>query len=220
MAIALDRYGNLEKPLRELSGFAARKMAIEVEDEDFSEIGGQKVSHEDRKEPRFDDPPSLVFLIRALETPGVSGIATRRKAAETLGKLGLRETVDSLIKVLGDKSWRVRETAAGAIGMIEPDRGVQVFIQALVHENWRARKEGAMMLGKLGKKRALLPLSWALRDTQAMVRRAAVKAISKIGGKEAMVFLITALDDEAKSVRDEAMQGLIKLINSEGNDLD
>jgi HEAT repeat protein len=68
-----------------------------------------------------------------------------------------QQTVDSLIKALGDDSTFVRQAAARALGKISTLRAVEALIKALGDENWHICKGAAAVLGRI-KRRIMLNL--------------------------------------------------------------
>jgi HEAT repeat protein len=69
----------------------------------------------------------LERLITELHNPS----GQRRAAAEALGKTDDQRAVESLIQVVGDGDWRLREAAAVALGALRDRRAVEPLLRLL-----------------------------------------------------------------------------------------
>ncbi len=104
----------------------------------------------------------------------------RMEAARQLGKLGDKKAADSLIKLLDDKYWNVREAAADAL--IKLGRpAVDPLINRMLTGSKESFKIIADILGEIGDTRARQPLEYVLRDKRPFVREAAAQALKKMG---------------------------------------
>ncbi len=104
----------------------------------------------------------------------------RMEAARQLGKLGDKKAVDSLIKLLDDKYWNVRDAAAEAL--IKLGRpAVEPLINHMLAGKKDTFKAIAGILGEIGDTRARQPLEYVLRDKRPFVREAAAQALKKLG---------------------------------------
>ncbi len=104
----------------------------------------------------------------------------RMEAARQLGKLGDKKAADSLIKLLDDKYWNVREAAADAL--IKLGRpAVDPLINRMLTGSKETFKIIADVLGEIGDARARQPLEYVLRDKRPFVREAAATALKKMG---------------------------------------
>jgi HEAT repeat protein/energy-coupling factor transporter ATP-binding protein EcfA2 len=126
----------------------------------------------------------------------------RRHAVESLGLIGSREVLASLIMVLArDKESVIRSQAALALGRIGCMDTVPPLIRALnTDSSAEVRMGAAGALGLIGDAGALPALSNALAaDKDDNVRAAAAEALGKIGAPELIPRFIRALSTEKKS---------------------
>jgi hypothetical protein len=108
----------------------------------------------------------------------------RTGAAETLGKIGDKRAVESLIEALRDEDCDVRKEAAYALGEIGDKRAVEPLIAALRDEDSGVREAAASALGEIGDKRTINALKEvAKKDKNEDVREAARETIKKIQKK-------------------------------------
>jgi len=121
--------------------------------------------------------------------------------------------VEPLIGGLGVKNVLVRCHAAIALGKIGDKRAVEPLVKVLSDKNEYVRLYAVRSLGMMGDKRAVEPLIKALGDKDEEVRIYAVEALGKIGDKSAVESLIIALDDESKDVRRGAAYVLDKMFS-------
>ncbi|HED11124.1 MAG TPA: HEAT repeat domain-containing protein [Caldithrix abyssi] len=104
----------------------------------------------------------------------------RMEAARQLGKIGDKKAVDSLIKLLDDKYWNVREAAAESLVKLGRS-AVEPLINRMLTGNKDTFKIIAGILGEIGDSRARQPLEYVLRDKRPFVREAAALALKKLG---------------------------------------
>lgn len=126
----------------------------------------------------LDDP--LPDLIRALRSP----VAEQRiRASRALGRLGwlARDSMFSLVNLLGDEDSNVRESAAGAIGQMGPD-AMPHLISMLEHHDKYVRRHAVWSLGKLGTlaKDAIDPLCQTLKDEDPRTASGAAQALGNM----------------------------------------
>jgi formylglycine-generating enzyme required for sulfatase activity len=123
------------------------------------------------------------------------------------------QAVEPLIGGLGDINVLVRCHAAMALGKIGDKRAVDPLVKVLSDKNEYARLYAVRSLGMIGDERAVDPLIRALGDKDEEVRIYAVEALGKIGDKSAVESLISALDDESEDVRRGAAYVLNKMFS-------
>ncbi|AKB59023.1 HEAT repeat domain-containing protein [Methanosarcina barkeri] len=104
----------------------------------------------------------------------------RCKAAETLGNVEFKESVDLLICALNDENEDVRAEAAIALGKIRSEKAVESLICLLKDEYVYVRLGTIFALGEIKVKKAVEPLVDALNDEDEDVRVYAVEALRKI----------------------------------------
>ena len=107
----------------------------------------------------------------------------RMAAAEALGWIGERDTVEPLVSALEDPHWIVRSRAAIALGRIQDPRAVVPLIFAIItDQDPLVRGYVADALGEIKDARAIEPLRTALEDEDRDVRKKAEQALTKIIG--------------------------------------
>lgn len=170
------------------------------------------------------DPSSIEPLIEAMKREPSQGatefeksnVASIRTAAvSALSAIGA-PTVETLIKILGDKSQSeiARVNSASILGAIGDRRAVTPLILALKNENKSVRATAATALGVLKDIRALDPLIETLKDTDLVVRTNAAESLGLFADKRATQPLINLIMDknEREKTRTVAIDslGLIK----------
>jgi RimJ/RimL family protein N-acetyltransferase len=110
-------------------------------------------------------------------------IEIRRNAAQVLGEMKDKQTMEPLIQALNDESEWVRWRAAQSLGKIEDDRAVESLINALYDNNWRVRLAAVQSLGRLANPKALSLLMKMVdpsHEPDEDIRKAAQEAIDRI----------------------------------------
>jgi len=161
----------------------------------------------------------LLPLIEALENEDV---AIRYSAAMELANnvpsfplpLEERDSVEPLIKALGDENCDIRIAAARALkGFWLAGRGekdghvIELLIRAFQEDPEEVRVHAARALKNIGKP-AVEPLIKALRDENSTVRTYAAEALGMFDDVRAVEPLIKALEDEVSNVRYSAAMAL------------
>ena len=67
----------------------------------------------------------------------------RRRAALAVGRVGLRDGADALVRTLSDADPEVRQMAAYALGLLGDERGRDALVTALAD---RAKEDGELSL--------------------------------------------------------------------------
>jgi formylglycine-generating enzyme required for sulfatase activity len=153
-------------------------------------------------------------------------------AAESLGKIGSRRAVESLLKALQDPHKNVVKYAAEALGKIGDERAIQPLLSTLGYENdFAPCRSAAEALAKFGAK-VVQPIIDCLGDDKK--RSAAILALGIIGDKAATQPLAEILNNELNTtnLRERAADALgtikdtatiepltIALANAKGQDL-
>ena len=123
----------------------------------------------------------------------------RSYAVKSLGEIGNRRAVETLIPLLGDELMSVARNAAEALGAIGDVRAVDTLSAILLKD--RApyiRQAAAQALGRIGDSRAVDALVVALKDGEtrgweAQVREAAAEALGAIGDARSVTGAVPAL---------------------------
>ena len=125
------------------------------------------------------------------------------KAAKKLGRLRYPQTVEPLIKALGDDD--VKVTVEGALAEMG-ETALEPLVKALddKNENEQVREGAARTLGRLRDIRAVEPLIEALEDSNRIVRKNATWALEQLKAKRAFKALVKAMGDEYPPVRENA----------------
>lgn len=108
-------------------------------------------------------------------------------AAKTLGELGNKLAVESLVMLFKDSKVSIQVRLAVAEALLKLDSApVEVALLAnLRHADSHIRRSGAAILGHIKAEWAIDPLAKALRDPHPLVRRTARAALKNIGTPEA-----------------------------------
>ncbi|OGV41042.1 MAG: hypothetical protein A2X48_11780 [Lentisphaerae bacterium GWF2_49_21] len=161
---------------------------------------------------RLEDLRSADVLIEALKNSEGDGVDC--DAADALGTLKLKSTVEPLIAALDSNEPAVAGSAAKALGKIGDKRAVAPILKTLKYKKGdypeSARSGAAQALGELGDKSAVGPLVEALKDSDGWVRCQAAKALGKLGDKQAVPSLVEALNG-SNLLREEALEALGEL---------
>jgi len=130
----------------------------------------------------FRDPKLLETLVEHLKNEGDETV--RWELTRSLGKIG-EPAVPTLIQLLKDEDWQVREMAALSLGKIKNVRAVEPLITLLEEEpnqpiNSCVRRRALWALGEIGDARAVSKIMLFLRHKDPEIRNAAKKALDKI----------------------------------------
>jgi HEAT repeat protein len=111
------------------------------------------------------------------------------------------ESVETLLSVLEQESWFMREHAARALASMG-ERVVEPLIEYLGSGLWYTRACAAGALGRMGVPVAAAPLVQLLRDANRTVRDAAFDALVRLAGSEigthAVAEAVRALPERAR----------------------
>ena len=155
---------------------------------------------------------SIIALEPLIKALGDKAGNARSNAAEALGMIGDKRTVELIITAIGNKNWRVRYNRDAVKTMIKfGDSAVEPLIKALEDEVWNVRYIAAEALRKIGDKRAVEPLIKALEDKNTRIGSKTASALGEIRDKRAVLPLIKALEDEDENVRYIAAEALGKI---------
>jgi HEAT repeat protein len=125
----------------------------------------------------------------------------RSRAAYTLGKVGNKDAVPSLIEALSDKDVTIRYKAATSLGELKDERAVNPLIYALFDENINVREYAAEALGELKNPQAVTPLLDLMQsDSEKSVRDAAWYSLYNFSDKESISKMIEVLENSNSDI--------------------
>ncbi len=165
-----------------------------------------------------DSPPSskertVSLLLELLidEAPEM-----RRTAAESLGKIGDPQAVDSILRLKHDPAAMVREASVLAMGRLKPtatDGVVALLRRALEDPVESVRQAAVVAIGEIEPgPRLLQPVVGLLRSSDATIRRAAVRALLQVDSSQSIPALVAAGRDSDAEVR----QGIVAAVGEWG----
>ena len=135
----------------------------------------------------------LDALVRALQQ---GNVRMRQSAADALGWMADRRSVEVLVAALGDEDWKVCANAVIALGRLNDRRAVTPLVALVAGMNPAMRLVAAGILGRLGDRRATAPLVGLLDDSDVVVRAAGAEALGSLGDPRAANPLARALERE------------------------
>lgn len=109
----------------------------------------------------------------------------RRKAVDTLGKIGNKFAIPFLRQALKDSDVLVRISVAKALGKMGDSSGIPILIEALKDKRPDVRQDVVKALGKTGDTSVIPVLREALKDENVKVRQQATDALVNLGDKSA-----------------------------------
>ena len=140
----------------------------------------------------------------------------RRTAAESLGKIGGRGSIDSIFPLVQDPDEAVRQASVTAMGRLRPsatDAIVALLAQALGDPVESVRQAAVVAIGEIEPApRVLDPIVGLLRSSNAATRKAAVRALLQIDSSQSVSSLIAAGQDSDPDVR----QGIVAAVGEWG----
>jgi len=139
-----------------------------------------------------------------------ASVQSRIAAADSLGRLKAKRSVEPLIEALGDKYPQVQQAAENALVAIGAP-SVKYLEPAVSDPRTGVRQRVASALGRIGDPRGIEPLIAVLQDQSVEVQRAAVDALGKIGDSRAVEPLIAVLQGDDPQIKDLAVQALVRI---------
>jgi HEAT repeat protein len=140
----------------------------------------------------------------------------RRTAAESLGKIGDPQAVDSILRLKHDPAAMVREASVLAMGRLKPtatDGVVGLLRHALEDPVESVRQAAVVAIGEIEPSpRFLQPFVGLLRSSDATIRRAAVRALLQVDSSQSIPALVAAGRDSDAEVR----QGIVAAVGEWG----
>lgn len=141
--------------------------------------------------------PNMVVLpviVKALNDPDYN---IRKSALAVCAHFQSPMTVESLIRVLRERTFSEREEAIRILGKIKDIRAVLPVSDALLYSDWMSiRSAAATALGEMGYEEALPALLEGLGDFEAPVRANVAEALGEIGSEKAVPTLIQSMRHE------------------------
>ena len=129
----------------------------------------------------------------------------RRTAAESLGKIGDRESIDSILPLIQDPEDAVRQAAVTAMGRLKPtatDTIVALLEKTLGDPVESVRQAAVVATGEIEPgPRLLEPIVGLLRSSNAATRKAAARALLQIDSSQTVSSLIATGQDSDPDVR-------------------
>ena len=136
----------------------------------------------------------------------------RSTAAESLGKIGDRSVVSSVLPLLTDAVPVVRLAAAQALGRVAmaSDEAVIAGLTGLLHDpEDNVRRAAAMAIGEIEPlPRDLMPIVGLLQASDGRIRSAAMAALQQVDTSHLTMLLLPALDDPDPKIRQAAVAAL------------
>jgi HEAT repeat protein len=133
---------------------------------------------------------------------------TRAEAAQKAGETGDPRYVESLIPLLGDTDFGVRQRAIAALGRMRQDVALPRVLMGLRDPNPAVRQGAVAVLGIQGRHEALADVTAAAKDPNPAVRAEAVRSLAAIDAQGSMMAIVGAAQDPDIGVRLSAVEAL------------
>lgn len=160
-------------------------------------------------EVEYDSPTARARGLQALNAALVDPHSeVQESAAQALGELKDKSTVDLLTAALTNADWKVRRAAARALAEIKDRAAVGALTASLKDEHPEVREAAALALAEIRDRSAVGALAESLKDQDANVREAAATALGEIRDRAAVDALIGSLKDGKPEVRSAAAAAL------------
>jgi HEAT repeat protein/Cdc6-like AAA superfamily ATPase len=131
----------------------------------------------------------------------------RWSAAHALGKIDAKAAMQSLLEVIENENYKMRERAAEAIEHLESEEVIPTLVELL--ENYKQYRysyiysKAAKGLERIGTETAIQGLIQALKNLDFKVCRAAINALGHSGNQTVIPKLTEMLEDPNPDVREE-----------------
>jgi HEAT repeat protein len=120
-------------------------------------------------------------------------VTVREEVARALGKIGGKEVITPLLKLMGDFHPGVRENSVTAV-VAQGETVVEALIAELKHTNNKYKKKAIIeAMGKIKSDKALMALIDCLQDSHNLVRITAINTLSEMSSKSSVQDLIDVL---------------------------
>jgi HEAT repeat protein len=139
----------------------------------------------------------------------------RVMAARSLGALSVTdEAISTLIELLKDPDYRIREKVIEALGSIDSPTVTPILIDCLKDLDGNVRASAVKALEPLASAETIPTLSKVLMDDDSWyVQMMAVKVLVKIGTDEAITMIVNSLKNKASDVILESTRAIAKAEN-------
>lgn len=184
--------------LYELAGFTAARMR-----QLHSRLKSRR-SDAARRLGRIGDPRAVPELEKLLQDPGEE---VREAALYALGRIGTRESLESMLDALNDGDRWSQEKVAEAVEEAG-DESRRVLVGLLRDGNPARRAFAAEVMGGIGGSEEAVYLEEALADEAVDVRARAADSLGRMRHRLARPALLQALEDPAWQVRAQAVKAL------------
>lgn len=141
--------------------------------------------------------------------------AVREVAFESLGALGAREGLSTLLEAFDDEHMGARQTAVLAVGRVAPDAGIDAIAALLEDPRPEMRFSAIWTLSYLGAAQSER-IAGALDDRDEEVRTLAMQCLGELGATGSVDAIARSLDDSSDSVRFAAASSLASLGDARG----
>lgn len=164
---------------------------------------------------RIGDPIAATHIAEVLLKD--QDFNVRVDAADALGLIRDKSSVDSLIRALSDKTASVRGRSAHSLGLMGDRKAIERLRVTLFDPIGNVRAYAAEALGNLKSEEAVDDIiSATLKNDSPWVRANGIEALGDIGSPSAVKALIEILDDDAfwlenKKVSDSAHEALARI---------
>ena len=139
----------------------------------------------------------------------------REAAFESLGALGAREGLSTLLEAFDDDHTGARQTAVLAVGRVAPDAGIDAIAALLEDPRPEMRFSAIWTLSYLGAEQSER-VAAALNDRDAEVRTLAIQCLGELDATGKVDAIARCLDDASDSVRFAAATSLASLGDARG----
>ncbi len=158
----------------------------------------------------FEKPRDLLMNQLSSEN-----LVERIRGVQGLGKLGTKEDVEAIERVLMEDSfWGVQAEAAKVLGSIRSDEALEALLRGVSVKHPKARRAVVRALGEFKKEKAALALIPVLQhDESYFVEGVAATSLGKTRSEKAFEHLKAALSKESwyEITRDGVFQGFSEL---------
>ncbi len=143
------------------------------------------------------DTRNIDGLLNMLYSPRLEDVLG---AAEALGELGDRTTVETLVTIFRDPAMPDdgKYAAARALIKLKSPPAVVALLAGLSRDEWQVRRNSAAVLGQLGATWATRGLIDAVDDENPVVRRTVLAALHRIGTPTALLAVAEVEEIEAR----------------------
>ncbi len=164
------------------------------------------------------------YFMQALESFGEAAVPslieacssdktrTRGNAANTLGRIGDKRALDTILFLLNDKKKFVRKNVLIALNRFHDEKIMNALVSRLkVEKNASLRSYVVNTLGEYQSKEIIQPLVNSTKDKDAFVRKDSVRALGKLGFIEITAPVIVTLADPDEEIQDISADILVEM---------